>query len=229
MSTISRVSVLAGFCACVAAAHANPVTFNLNTEFNNGDPPPYVGNLATVTITNITGGVEVSMTAVKPGAKLFAVYLNIFNNSFNPVGDGTSAIGGLTVDHVSGTTASITKHYSETAAGGIKAALKADGDGYFDLKFDFGGTGLVGATTVYEVLGSVTSSDFVNYSSGSGSHLPQFPLGLLVAGHVGNATQTGGSLWVTDGPETLIPLPTTGGLALAGLLAVSGIRRRRSV
>lgn len=208
-------AVAAGVTLLAGTANAD-FTFVLKYAFDGN----YLGaTFAKVTFQDIAANtVRITMSNELSGGDIDDFYFNIGPNN-------GSLIAGLGASHVAGNLARNT--YPQFGYN----AFQADGDGKFDLQFWFnnpGGTPLgAGQSSVWDISApGLTASMFDNFSSPSGGSWGPFKVAAhfraIPTGYYG----AGGSLWIT---ETLIPLPTAGGLALAGLLVVGGIRRRKTV
>lgn len=123
---------------------------------------------------------------------------------------------------------------SEVTVNGVSTAfngLKADGDGWYDIEFDFapppGGFGArftSGESVVYDISGSGITVASFDYES-----LPGGGAGVYhVASHIQGIDGGSGSDWIGDGgeipePESIMLL----GLVLAGASGLGLVRRRR--
>lgn len=161
-----------------APASAAVITFDLDVIFSGATPS---GDLH-VTITDIAGGVQISFDASELTGNEFVTEWNL---NLNPDFDQDD-LDALDLNHVSGIVAKNTGlEISDPPSGGFKA----DGDGYFDLAFLFNSKnsarlGTAGDTSVYELLGAVTTADFLYPSVGgekggyySAAHVQGIPIG----------------------------------------------------
>ena len=210
----------------IAPAQASVVTLNLGTVFSDGSvapdgPAPY----ATVTLDDGGGTGQVNMTVNVSAnigqAFLEQVYLNFDSNldlsllsfAFNSgLSDGPDAENGK-------------------GTNGIFVgfdAFQSDGDGAYDILFDFppppgsGGSKFeAGETVVYTITSTeaITASSF-NYLSAEGGGE-----GTFLAASKFNGTGGGGeSAWVGAG---VIPVPAAVWLFGSGLIGLVGVARRK--
>ncbi len=188
------------------------VVFNLLMEFSGGSQPAgFPPWLIATFITLSPGTVEVRLQArLQSPSEFVNIWLFNLDPAFNP--------NNLSLAHVSGVPAAVTK--------GINA-FRADGDGYFDIKFDwpqnppasrFGNDDLV----VYHITSAVhpimeTSFNFV---SAPGGGQGMFPTAAHVQG-VGPDGEESGWIAVPE-PATLLTL------GIGATFFMTRRRRRRS-
>lgn len=199
----------AGLCAPPASAMI--VYMSLGHEYSGGTPP--VGTIA-ATISDIAGGVKLELSNNLVAPQFVDEWY--FNLDPGVTGANISQVGGAGV-----APATWTVSYD---------GLKADGDGFFDLRFNFA-TGnndpnrFTGSeTATFQILNTnVQASDFLTaLSVGAGNSQD----GLYSAAHVQAIPPGGGSGWVTLEPNTTpieIPLPAALWLLGAGFLGYLGI------
>ena len=211
----------------LAAAASADVIINLNFEFSSGSNPSGTAPWATATFKDLGGGVvrltmdeKLQSLAIPPGEFLGKAGPNDQGWLFNL--DPTLDASKLIFTHRLGTAAFVTT--------GSNDAYRPDGDGFFDIRFGWT-AGLVqgSADVVYELkmmagFGVVSESSF-NILSKPGPGGSPGPF--VSAAHVQSIGGSGGpSGWIGD---FVIPLPTTAGMAFAGLLGLGCVRRRRAL
>ena len=199
----------------VMPVHAATVTFNLSTVFSDGavapdGPAPY----GTVTLDDGDTAGSVQMTVDVSGsvglADMTELYLN-FDPSFD--------VSNLLFDYYLGSTGPQALNVST----GLDA-YKADGDGFYDIWFNFptadGSTFSGGQTVVYDITSTalITASSFNFLSAPAGGSGP-----FLAA-----------SKWQSTGPDGLdsawvaaVPVPAAVWLFGSGLLGLVGVARRK--
>jgi hypothetical protein len=228
-----------GLIAAPAATHATVITFDLGIEFSGATAPAGTPPWLRATFDDAGGSGSVtltmellaSFTANNPDGKVFEWYFNL-----DPAMDATT----LGIAHVSGADA-------ETVSTGIDA-FHADGDGFYDILFEFansGSTQLASAenlTSVYTITGTGLTADDFDFLSAPGPGNSPGPF--LTAAHVGGLPGNDdagqpcddcASGWLTSNgtppppPRIDVPEPTTLLIFGAGLLGLAVIRRRRRI
>jgi hypothetical protein len=224
-----KTSAIAAFGLFSLQASAAIVTFYLDYEFSGAQQPQGPTPWATATIED-TGLDKVTLTMettnLVDSEFVSEWYFNFSGDatqlSFTPVDTADATVNGVLTDNTNS-----------------NAQFKADGDGFFDIKFDFAPppgnptatkfTG--GETIVYDItLAGISASDFNMFSApggGNGAYLS--------AAHVQSISDTGycdgstpdltgacGSGWIGA-----VPVPAAVWLFGSGLLGLVGVARRK--
>ena len=198
----------------VPQAHADSFTLDFEYEFSGGDTPGGTSPFLTATFTDVgPGQVQLTMDAAHLIDREF-VHAWYFN--FYPADDP----GMLTATYQTGVDAAAVSFDAN--------AFKADGDGYFDIKFSFQNPERfgIGATSVYLLERPDLTAGMFMFPS-VGGHEP-LKNGFVSAAHVGGIGAGGeGSGWLASNERhDVVPEPTTMMLIGAGLIGLH-IRRRR--
>ncbi|MEN6508074.1 MAG: PEP-CTERM sorting domain-containing protein [Smithella sp.] len=213
---ITAVVVLFGIIAFSLPLCAETIVFNYNFEFSGAVSPAGTSPWLKATFEDAGSG-KVRLTFEASGL-VGTEYVGESSFNFNPLLDlaklNISAITGVTVNAQTGLD-----------------AFKADGDGYFDILFDYPqaeafrfGAGDKAEYLIELTGGSLTPEDFKYKSVNSAT-------GYYVAAHVQSIGTGGqGSGWVTGDPSTgvLVPEPGTMLLLGIGLLGLGITSRKRS-
>lgn len=206
------VMLFAGASQAVTPATASAVMYNLDYVFS--PPTGTVSPLGTITLTDLGNTVRFQVgNQAGAGSKLDSLYFNFGRAGVNP--------NQLVFSSVSAASGSYQTTLAPTGSSTV-AALKADGDGYYDGKFAYQGSNFLGhGQTLSFDLGvagyDLDTSDF---------HLFSIPGGgtgtFIMASHIQNVS-AGNSLWV--GTNTaVVPLPAAGWLFVTGVAGLVGRR-----
>lgn len=217
----ARIGIMLGLALgsamVVAPAQATTVTYNLDYIFS--PPTGTVVPMGTVTLTDL--GTHVQFDVVNQagtGTKLDSLYFNFAHGSLNP--------NQLQFSNVSAGAGTYSTLLAPTISSTV-AGLKADGDGYFDGKFEYAGPNFLGHAQTLSFRLSATGQDlalddfhfFSLPGGGTGSY--------IMASHFQNLPPAGESAWV--GTVAAVPLPGAALLFLSGLAGVIRARIRRPV
>lgn len=222
MKQIKAVKILFGLILCGAIAgqaQATIIQANLSTTFSGTSP---VGSAPWVTATLDDGGsagavtLTISTAGLSGTENVSGFYLNL-----DPALNATS----LTFNYVGSSTG--------PAATSIQTgtnSFKADGDGYYDILFNFPtGSGFNAGQFVTYTIGGISTltANSFNYSSnctqgcGTGTY--------YAAAHAQNTGVGGsGSGWIGASTQmTPVPLPAAAWLLGSGLVGLLGLGSRR--
>ena len=223
-----RLTMLPAICAAVlvnampAAAYAATLTFDLNVEFSGATEPesatlPWL----TAVFDDSFGGASTVRLSMTTSNLTDAEWVDEWLFNFDPALDPNDLSFALFND---GGTGVVVGDASTTAI--LDAAFKADGDGFFDIKFDFPNapppdrfTGDPAKTVIFDITHAslaidVSSFDFLSAPGGgqgsfkSAAHIQS----------IGPSDEDSG--WI--GPGT-VPEPAS--LWLLGLVALAALRR----
>lgn len=220
-------AALAGVLAlpCIPVAQASTVTFNYSAIIS-GDTPagtsPWIkatfddgGGTGTVNLTITTSGLTGSENVT-------GMYFNL-DPALNP----TSLSFSFTA---LGSTGPAATSIQTTAAEPPSSAFKADGDGLYDILFNFPtGSGFNANETVkYSITGiaSLTASSF-NFLSACGNPSCSGPGNYYAAAKVQNTPGPTGSSWIASNVG-VVPIPAAVWLFGSGLLGLIGLARRKA-
>ena len=206
---------------------ASGITYNFDHEFSSGTPPAGPSPWITATIADISPG-TVQLTIANNGLLgsefISGFYLNLNTNfsSLNLSINYVSSLGNFTIPNIG----------DGTIERGTDS-FKADGDGKYDVLFDFstvsGKTFGAGESVTYQISGitGLTANDFVFLSAPNGGHGPFY-----AAAHVQGIGADGSlSGWVEPSlgaQPILVPEPSSAVL-LALSLGFLGFTRRSKV
>jgi PEP-CTERM motif len=205
---------------------ASGITYQFDNEFSSGTPPAGPAPWITATIQTVTPG-TVQLTIANNGLLgsefVSGFYLNL-NTNFNPLN--------LSISYVSGAGSFL---IPSVASGTIELgtdSFKADGDGKYDVLFDFstvsGSTFGAGESVTYQISGisGLDANDFVYLSAPNGGHGPFY-----AAAHVqGIGAEGGFSGWVEPSlgaQPFLVPEPSSSMLVVFGLGFLGFVRRSK--
>lgn len=210
------VILVAASLAFVNSAQATLLVIDLNEEFSGASDPessmkPWLR--ATFDDGGMSGNVTLTMSALNLVGDEFCRYW-YFN--LDPSLDSTSLSMG------SNTGVSVQMNAGNDS-------FKADGDGYFDIEFDFGKDGITSGESSQVMLGltGITANSF-NFLSASGGGAGSWGSAAHVQG-IGVGEDNSGSGWIggngTCNPNP-VPEPATMLLLGTGLVGLAGFRRK---
>lgn len=195
---------------------AATVTYNLDYIFS--PPTGSVSPLGTVTLTDFGNAVQFDvLNQAGAGSKLDSLFFNFSHGTLNP--------NQLVFSNVS----AASNTYNTLLAPSTSATLmtlKADGDGYFDGKFQYTGNNFLGHGQTLSFQLSATGynlgvEDFNLFSipgGGAGSY--------IMASQIQNLPPSGAGVWVGTVAVAIVPLPSAALLFSSGLSWIAWLRRR---
>jgi hypothetical protein len=205
---------------------ASGITYQFDNEFSSGTPPAGPAPWITASIQTVSPG-TVQLTIANNGLLgsefVSGFYLNL-NTNFSPLN--------LSISYVSSSgTFLIPSVGSGTIERGTDS-FKADGDGKYDVLFDFstvsGNTFGAGESVTYQISGisGLTAEDFVYLSAPNGGHGPFY-----AAAHVQGIGADGAlSGWVEPSLGALpilVPEPSSAALLVLSLGFLGFVRRSK--
>ena len=210
---VTGVIVAIGVSFTPMDVHASGIIYQLDSEFSSGTPPFGAGPWVDVGFQDVSPGtvqLTVTNSALVSGEFVSQLYLNL-NTNLNP--------NSLSFSYVSSTSGfTIPSQGAGTISTGVNA-FKADGDGKYDVLFDFdtsgGSTFTVGDSITYLItgIGGLVASDFAYLSAPAGGHGPFY-----AAAYVQGIPPSGDSGWIEpSGGVTTIPVPEPSPIVIAGL------------
>lgn len=192
---------------------ASAVMYNLDHVFS--PPTGTVTPLASVTLTDLGNAIRFQLLSqAGVGTKLDSLYFNFGRPGVNP--------NQLVFSNVSAASITYQTTLAPTGSSTVNS-LKADGDGYYDGKFEYIGSNFLGhgQTLSFDLAVAghdLDVSDFHFFSipgGGTGTY--------LMASHIRNVSG-GDSLWVGTN-VAVVPLPAASLLFAGGLAGLLGLRR----
>ena len=211
---VLKAFAIAAFGLFSLQASAATVSFGLNVEFSGGSSPSGPTDWMTLTFEDVAAD-TVRLTIDNGGLTSPEFVSDVYFNVDNGI-DATS----LTFDYVSGE--AYWKLHDDNPSEST-AQLKADGDGFFDVRFEFKTSNNqrfeAGATSVYDISGTgLDALDFLFLSEPGGGNGSYY-----AAAHVQGIGPSDGSGWI----GAPVPVPAAVWLFGSGLLGLVGIARRK--
>lgn len=212
---IASLALAAGGQGALAATYS----YVFSAEFSGGTPPDATPPWATLSFSDVAGGVSLSLSLSNLVAPE-SVKGFYFNFGANP-GDAT------TTSRLSGLSFTPTGGDAATSINTGLNSYKADGDGYFDIRFNYppGGGFDAGDQSLYLISGSSVSAADFNFQSLTGGGNGVW----YAAMHVQNTGSSNGASGWVGASVSPIPEPRSYAMLLAGLgLLALWVRRRQT-
>ncbi len=219
-SSLTAVFIV-GLLVIPIQAQATIITFDLDIEFSGAASP--AGTAPWLKATFEDSGVNmVTLTMDASGLQGSGEFVSgwYFNSTVVP----------LTESHQSGATGSFSQ-VANTAD--QTAGFKADGDGFFDFKFEFG-NGDLGPkdggplTSVYKLTGTgITANSFNTISHGGPANKTGFGSAAHVQGIAPDSNNNTSGWIAPSNPPMATPIPNAALLFGTGLLGLIGFSRLR--
>ncbi|UCE59930.1 MAG: hypothetical protein JSU63_21105 [Phycisphaerales bacterium] len=193
-------------------AAADMVVFELDTEFSGAYPPEGTGPWLRATFDDGGSDLTLTLESLLTGD---GEHVKIWDFNLDPLLDPT-LLDFTYAGSSTGPAASIST--------GVNA-FKADGDGLYDIQFDWGDPSEFTAGEVVEYTidspETLTASSFSFLSAPAGGHGP-----FLTAAHVGGVgDEDQYSGWIT-GEQVIVPVPGAALLGMVGIGLVGAFRKR---
>jgi hypothetical protein len=205
---LSLLGVLSILWLAVAASPAAALVLSLDVFFS-GPPTTAVAPFGTVAINPIAGGMEFVLTNLTPGT----------------LSGGSSKMDGVYLNYKGSQALTPQAAPPGTTLGYATNAYKADGDGWYDILFEYAGNGYLptNSSVTFSILGDSDALNFVDFSLPGGNNGVY-----LAASHIQSTTPNGDSFWA-GANEVVRPVPEPAGLLLfgAGAAVMGAMRSRR--